>query len=98
MTTGWSLVIEKKEEHMSDRSRCDTEGPCWALGKVLRQDGAGFRSILMLNKRPQKCEPMTKWVGVAFYASAHGTGTALNFCPWCGGKPGAVAKCGGQSR
>jgi len=75
---------------MSEPKRCDKDGMCVFLEARITVSGKGFRSLDTVNIDP-KYQAHSRWRGVSYHSSANDRGLLINFCPWCGGKPGDLA-------
>jgi hypothetical protein len=62
-------------------TKCDTNGCCSHLGKRLGNGGKGFAAKHTINSANQ-----TAFLGVAY--KMKDKGLMLNYCPFCGGRPG----------
>ena len=69
---------------------CTRDQLCWVLRDRVVMHGRGLRRIEGLDLNSKVGHPTTKLLGVAYAASAKDRGLLLNFCPWCGGKPGEM--------
>ena len=69
----------------NELKRCGIDSMCAFMEKRLTDDRAGFRSIHTINGNRMR------WRGVSYHESATDRGLLVNFCPWCGGKPGDMA-------
>lgn len=73
---------------------CDETGMCAALqGRAHPAGfgGVGFRSIATVNIKAKVKVAKIEWAGVGYYTSRKDRGLLLNFCPFCGGRPGRLA-------
>lgn len=76
---------------MSETKRCDKNGMCQFLEERLTDGGKGFHAIHTINMDPTTESPRMQWRGVSYHERAKDRGLLINFCPWCGGKPGDMA-------
>jgi len=63
---------------------CDEHNVCDHLSKRLVDGGKGFKALHTVKRDSNE----TRFLGVAYKTSAKDKGLLLNWCPWCGGKPG----------
>lgn len=71
---------------MSDRKElCDREGMCWALCE--RVNGYGLSDQTLYHLKTGK----HSFAGVVQHLNKRDKGVFINFCPFCGGKPGEIA-------
>ena len=73
--------------------RCDTDHMCTMLasrvGGTVLEIRKGLGTVITVS-RDTGAET---WQGVAYKTGERGeTGLMLNYCPWCGGKPGAFGR------
>lgn len=76
---------------MSNTKKCDESGMCRFLEMYVTDGGKGLRTVQTIKLDPAPDELETKWRGVAYHPTARDRGIIINFCPWCGGKPGDLA-------
>jgi len=69
---------------MAEIIRCNDKNVCPALQERLVESGRGFYSIDTVSIHHNR----TKFQGVAYKKSGKDKGLMLNWCPFCGGKPG----------
>lgn len=74
---------------MADFKKCNVSGLCAHLEERLSDPGVrrGFVSVTTINSKSIG----GTWRGVVFKTDAKDRGMVLNFCPFCGGKPGPWA-------
>lgn len=77
---------------MSQPKRCDEHGMCEALEERLTENTKGFHPIHTLDRGANPESWTLQWRGVSYHMNAKDKGLLINFCPWCGGKPGDLAK------
>ena len=74
--------------------RCGPDGVCKWLEERTEIAGAGskgFRHIVTITLHPKADQAPMNWRGVSYHTSACDRGILLNYCPFCGGKPGSLA-------
>jgi len=65
---------------------CDDKGCCKFLGERLMLTGKGFSLMDVINFETGK----TDFRGVIYKMTNKDKGLLLNYCPFCGGKPGTI--------
>jgi len=74
--------------------KCDANAMCEFLAARITGNGGGgrgFHAICTADLNAPPGGPVT-FQGVAFKTKAEDNGLMLNFCPFCGGKPGQMAQ------
>lgn len=66
--------------------KCDKDGVCEHLSKRLGDGGKGFKALHTLKMGDPTATQ--RFLGVAYKTNAKDNGLLLNWCPWCGGRPG----------
>jgi hypothetical protein len=67
--------------------KCHQDGCCYPLGSRLIDTGKGFKPLytIQMNSGPSA---ETRFFGVVYKKSQSDRGLLINFCPFCGGRPG----------
>lgn len=66
--------------------KCSETNVCNLLSDRLVDSGKGFKALHTVNTNEPTYEE--RFLGVAYKTSQKDNGLLLNFCPFCGGKPG----------
>lgn len=68
----------------TDMDKCNANGCCNHLAERLGDGGKGFHAFHTVKRDSNEA----RFLGVAYKTSAKDKGLLLNWCPFCGGKPG----------
>lgn len=74
------------------QDKCGPDGLCkWMFDRAAVGQPKGFRHLYTIKLSAQTMNAAATWRGISYHMSTRDRGVLVNFCPFCGGKPGPLA-------